>query len=692
MAKIKLKNGAFLVDGKPTYISAAEVQYFRTQRSQWKHVIQLAKKANNNAISTYIPWSWHEVEEGQFDFDGSTHPQRNLRAFLDMVKKAGLLFVCKPGPYVFGEIVDGGHPQWLLDTYPEILALDSDDALPLPSHTPPVTFTHPIYIEKVGNWYKTLVEQVTSDYDNICLWQVDNESCYTYLLLYERGTALDYNPMLKASGMYSEFLKDKFGTIKRLNNRYGSDYDSFESVEPPRDPAAFVDRNSVGWGTDWIEFKSLLIGRHHKRLAEMLYDLGVKGPFCVNQPLNGLTGCFPYLQKIYNDDRFDIGIVHVDHSGEMFLYNAGKMIGNATLFGSWFDSPILGSTESQASNISGTWCNSAGGSYNIYYRMLVAAGLNFHTPYWFNDGENVAGRAFYGAAHHFESPVDHEGNTRYHFDIIRRVNGFLMKHPEIVTLKPVHGAVLAQSREYDIASRIETGGVGNARNDLGTFRNALVWTNQLFTWATIEDQELSTRLPLIVVSYDFLPRAVQKKLVNFVSEGGRLILAGQVPTLDENGKTCRILARALGVRRVSIAPPIRPRRARAITMINMFGAEIIAHEPVHAFTGDFDPIAMAGDHVVGFEKQIDKGTAAVLGFFFRGYTLSERECLSKLLGKKYNYGYLMSFVRKKGKRKLTTWLNLGEEEEIVQVGRKKLRIPPKNARFVYFDGKRFHTE
>lgn len=692
MPRIELRNRAFHVDGRPTYLSAAEIQYFRTPRRLWRRMIRLAREANNNAVSSYVPWSWHEPEEGRFDFDGRTHPMRDLRTFLDEVAAAGLMFVCKPGPYVFGEISDGGHPQWLLDSHPEILALGPDGKRAPHTHTPVVTFAHPEYEKKVGRWFDALTGQVTSGYDNIALWQVDNETCYTYVLLWNQGTCVDYHPLLTESGLFAEFLRWKFGTVARLNRRYGTGCRAFDEFAPPRNPAAFADKTNVARGIDWIEFKAWLIGRFHKRLAEMLYERGVKGPFCVNQPLNGLTGCFPLLQRIFEDKRFQLGIAHVDHCGEVTLYNVGRMVGNATLFGPWTGSPLVGSLESQASNISGMWSASAGGSYNIYYRMMVAAGFNFHTPYWFNDGENVEGRGFFKREHRFESAVDHRGQPRYHYDVIRRVNGFLMRHPEIVTLEPVYDVALGHCREYDTATRVVGERELPVRGDLGNLRNSLVWTGRLFTWVGLEDQELSPEMPLVAVSYAFLPRVVQEKLVDFVARGGRLILFGQVPFEDEDRRPCRVLTRALGVRAVTAVPPTRPKYVRNLTVIDMFGREILQQEPVRGFRCDGRPIATVGPHVAGFEKRIGRGRASVLGFHFRGYTLSERECLSELLGGRYRHSYLRPFVRRRGRRTLTTWLNLGEEDAFAPAGGREVRVPPKNARFVYFDGRRHHIE
>ena len=40
-----------------------------------------------NAIETYVPWNWHETEQGQFNFKGD----RDLAGFLQAAQKAGLV-------------------------------------------------------------------------------------------------------------------------------------------------------------------------------------------------------------------------------------------------------------------------------------------------------------------------------------------------------------------------------------------------------------------------------------------------------------------------------------------------------------------------------------------------------------------------------------------------------------------------
>jgi beta-galactosidase len=48
--------------------------------------------------STRSCWQFHELGRGEFDFDGSTNPRRNLLAFLDLAVSRDLWVVLRPGP------------------------------------------------------------------------------------------------------------------------------------------------------------------------------------------------------------------------------------------------------------------------------------------------------------------------------------------------------------------------------------------------------------------------------------------------------------------------------------------------------------------------------------------------------------------------------------------------------------------
>ena len=50
-----------------------------------------------NALSVYVMWNFHEIEKGKFDYE---NPQKNLKGFLDLAKKHGLMVLIRPGPYI----------------------------------------------------------------------------------------------------------------------------------------------------------------------------------------------------------------------------------------------------------------------------------------------------------------------------------------------------------------------------------------------------------------------------------------------------------------------------------------------------------------------------------------------------------------------------------------------------------------
>ena len=47
----------------------------------------------------YVPWNYHETEQGNFDFSGG----RDLEKFLAMAHDIGLLVILRPGPYICAE-------------------------------------------------------------------------------------------------------------------------------------------------------------------------------------------------------------------------------------------------------------------------------------------------------------------------------------------------------------------------------------------------------------------------------------------------------------------------------------------------------------------------------------------------------------------------------------------------------------
>ncbi|KAL2941898.1 Beta-galactosidase 6 [Bienertia sinuspersici] len=77
----------------------------------WPSLIAKAKDGGLDVIQTYVFWSLHEPQPGQYDFTG----RNDLVKFIKEVKAQGLYACLRIGPYIESEWSYGGFPFWLHD-------------------------------------------------------------------------------------------------------------------------------------------------------------------------------------------------------------------------------------------------------------------------------------------------------------------------------------------------------------------------------------------------------------------------------------------------------------------------------------------------------------------------------------------------------------------------------------------------
>ena len=105
-----VKDDRFTKDGIPINVRSGSVHYSRVPRAYWRDRLERAKALGLNAVTTYVPWNFHEDAEGRFDFSND----RDVYAFVDEARKLDLLLILRVGPYMCGEWDFGGFPAWLL--------------------------------------------------------------------------------------------------------------------------------------------------------------------------------------------------------------------------------------------------------------------------------------------------------------------------------------------------------------------------------------------------------------------------------------------------------------------------------------------------------------------------------------------------------------------------------------------------
>ena len=279
MAELKIEKGSFFLDGKEIFLTSAEVHYFRTPRESWEKVLNSVKEAGCNAVSFYTPWLVHEPEEGRFDFTGLYHPCNDLVAFLELVKKSGLLCYWRPGPYIYAEATDLGIPKWFTKKNPHSLVMRYEDGEYIPSSTiNAVGHMNSDFLAAVEKWYAAVAE-VIKPYQApegfVVMTQLCNEI--------PGDDFDDENPvnlgLEKKDGIWPTYLKEKYGSLEKINNAYGCSFGDFSRIPP----YMLEQANKTLYEIERREYYyGCYYPKYFQKLRNMLLNCGIKTPFTHN--------------------------------------------------------------------------------------------------------------------------------------------------------------------------------------------------------------------------------------------------------------------------------------------------------------------------------------------------------------------------------------------------------------------------
>lgn len=154
----EIGKGAFMLNGEPFVIKAAELHYPRIPKPYWDQRIKMCKALGMNAVCLYVFWNAHEPQPDTFDFTG----QNDLAEFVRLCKENDMYVILRPGPYVCAEWEMGGLPWWLLKKK-DIKLRESD----------------PYFLERVDKFQKAVANQVAdqtiANGGPILMVQVENE-------------------------------------------------------------------------------------------------------------------------------------------------------------------------------------------------------------------------------------------------------------------------------------------------------------------------------------------------------------------------------------------------------------------------------------------------------------------------------------------------------------------------------------
>lgn len=636
MSSINSEN-YFIKNGKPYFLISGEIHYFRLNPSFWKKHLRLLKQTGSNTVSTYIPWDWHEIEEGVFDFEGKTNPSRNLIRFIELCKKEKLEIIVKPGPYILAEYKNHGLPQWLHNKLSKnAFALDESGNIISPDL---VSYLSDEFISYVFKWFDRILPIISSyqitNNGPISMMQICNEiGVFQWL-----SGKIDYNP--NVIKLYKKYLIEKYKNIENLNSTYSTNYTDFNQIDEPK--GRIKNKSQYAAYFDFHLFFRKYFDLYIQKLKEKIRTHNIQIQLTHNIPgwIYGNASELPMLISTYSEimkNNPDI-MFGLDHIPEFVSFrNAHSDLAcNKILKAVQPDYPVwaaefqAGTREHQV--------KAYASELETFYFASLANGMKGFNYYMFSQGINPDGKGFYGKTFYYQTALDFKGEKNSLYKSIKKVNAFLRKYEtDFVKSKTVSEIAVGFYKPYYFTELITSQLLKEQRLDvekLGLyldprfireeiFFNGLLRALQTLNFNydvialdNINSLESNTYKQLWVVTTEFMDEQTQNYLAEFVLKGGHLIMYPTIPIYDLYLNSCNTFARKLNLDFVFSDSDNLIDFQNIKDVFTNFRKKLIFTQSVEnalAFTKD--------GSVCGIQKNIGDGVITALGFSF-GYSSDE---------------------------------------------------------------------
>ncbi|WP_041054434.1 beta-galactosidase [Jeotgalibacillus campisalis] len=572
---IELKEKKILIEGKPVILMCGEVHYYRLDKNDWQARIDQLKLSGCNAVATYIPWLCHQPEQHIIDIDGSTRPELDIIGFLDLCQKNDLYIFVRPGPFIMAEMKNEGIPHWVYSGCLEAIPVGWDGQDPT---TKTLDYLNPGFLEATRAWYKIILppikERLYSNGGNVIAIQLDNE---VGMLSWVSNTPDLTDHLLDD---LSSWLLSYYDT--KLDERYPGVFNRGEKIRntqlrSPTEDYAPQFLKDLGY------YMRDRFARYIHILRTYCEEEGILDiPFVVN--IHGTGGgrgfTFPIgISQLYESYTQDEGylsgsdIYFGDFNMDMFqdLYLINGFMDAVHLpdqpltsvefncgdgnFGSTFG----GRKDPSSVDLKMRMCVAQGNRLINYY--LLTGGYNYRMDQKLNDGNDRI--AFTGERHGFAAPISPEGELNFTFprmaESISRVMAVsdklagMNEEKDAVAFAFIPDYYMTESRYpksgkmKEILENIEQNRNGSSWEVVA---RAMLLKGFKFGSVDLQNQpiNLAKIKTLVVPSARYLHKHIQEKLIQFMNNGGNVLLYGELPQFDMEGNPCSVLADEAGVR------------------------------------------------------------------------------------------------------------------------------------------------
>ena len=571
---IEISNRRILIDGRPRIVLCGEIHYFRLPRESWQDRLDKLKAAGCDTVASYIPWLCHEPVEGRIDLEGGTRPELDLAAFIDLCRDNGLGFMARPGPFVMAEMKNEGLPHWLYAKHPEIVPVGWDGK---PASTRTVDVLAPSFLKAAQAWYAAvlavIVPRLQPNGGNVIALQLDNE---VGMLSWCSNTPELTEHTLADFAGWLALRYDPAALRERYPFDLGEQVARASGIRSPGEAYAAALMRDLG------HYQRGRYARYIATLRSWAEAAGVVGvPFLVN--IHGTGGgrgfTFPVgISQLYEtytqapgylagSDLY-LGNLTSDNFQDLYLCNA-------MLEASQTPDQALSSLEFECGD--GDYGNMQGNRYDpsavdLKTRMCIAQGNRLLNYYLFAGGINYLldpppgdgddRIAITGECHGPAAPVKADGSLSYTFPRMARaihtvgaVAGKLADMDEerdgvfygfIPDYFMTEARYPGSAAMRDIVANLEA---NRAYGAWESMTRAMLLAGYRFGAVDIQNRPLDPEAvpALALPSARYMDGEVQRKLVAWLEAGGGLLLYGELPRYDMEGKPCAALAEALGV-------------------------------------------------------------------------------------------------------------------------------------------------
>lgn len=640
-ATCRVGEHALVLNGKETFLYSGEVHYFRIPKRYWGKHLKALVDAGCNAVSTYVPWSWHEFEEGRFDLTGKTHSERNVAAFVDLAAEYNLYVTLKPGPYVMAETTDQGIPQWLTRDYPDTLALDEHGNPWGPEY---ISFTSHRFRDKAARWLDTFAREVVAPRQDrkrgaVIMMQLCNEiGMFQWL-----GARGDYSPSnLAAWWMY---LRRRYPNLEDLARLLDHELHDYDEVKPPHETCD-TRRHFVLYRL-FHDFHRWVYADYVKWNADALRGAGVRVPLFTNIGgwVYGRAHEFPLNATFHRETaRVEPDVLYgLDHIPEFVspLNAHDGIVANEMAAELQRRRGPLYSAELQCGSRE-HGVETYPPELGLFYRHCIIHGLTGLNFYMFAQGRNPKGRGIDGPMFYWYNAVDYKAAPQPTYPMIRDLGEWLAHNGEFViqSRRPSSLGVAFYPHLYETeflvpiigkGTKLNAAKIGLSADPVG-FRNRAYFDGVIriltkmsvpFDMADLTLRSVSDLLKyprLVLLSNEIMDAGTQEKLVQYVRRGGHLVVFPMLPKYDRGFAACSIMRDAFGMRT----------NGRGVSnRIYMDGLRDIPVPQLPWLVSDRNARVLARDahgKVVGIEKKVGKGRVRFFGFYV-AYTIEEHPAL-----------------------------------------------------------------